>query len=469
MNPCNNLFSFLYRKIGYEHNDNDQITKPEHRIIADAYAKRMDGMISISIENSHTDPAGLNFDMKNLDSIASDAMSATLTNYLSKIIHRRNAMTDGPHIDFNDPNSMAAAATAAAMTTNTMTASHQHSSLDADNNSEISVSVRHFSVESRRNSADSQVSQVSVKMSKIKARLESRKQKRNKDMNVKSKKRPRNQHLHTRHRANRSKQTTKYKYPVNDDDDSMSENFDETNGKPLPLSLPLPPIKHQYSACTTADIDDFNQLLRQNPNSFALDDEMQIPSRQHIDHHLSTCSVDSVDAMGVKSASIDQLMQTFWQTNTANHSELFNSSMNGSNGYRKNGENRMANCKHQVASSSLPLPPPPSALFITNDPAPDHLKNFLQNTDFKNDSCDIGIQANDYEIGRYNSNGNASKKHENMIVRDKKLNGHAQSTDNNYTETNQLLPNCKREPSTLIIRKENLSGKHLKRLLLPSN
>lgn len=100
-------FLFLYhcRKIGHEHSDDDdKCTKPKHHIIADAYAKRMDDVISVSIENSHTDPAGLNIhDVNNLNSAESEAMGATLTNYLCNIINRRNAITTAAP-DFIEPN-----------------------------------------------------------------------------------------------------------------------------------------------------------------------------------------------------------------------------------------------------------------------------------------------------------------------------------------------------------------------------
>lgn len=478
--------------MGYEHqNDDDQFTKPKNRIIAEAYAKGMDEMISISLGDSHVDPAGLNFDMNHLDSIASDAMGATLTNYLSNIIHRRNAMTTQSRIDFNDPNYMAATtATAAAASV-----SHQqHSSTGGvdNNNSEISVvSVRHFSVESRRNSMDSQVSQVSVKMSEIKARLETRKQKnRSKNAVVKAKKRSRNQNVCARHSrySNRSNQINRYKHPVDDvdvDDDSMGDNFIEMNSTNLIPSTSLLPIE-RFSARTTADINDLNQFLHhqnhRDANLLTLDDdEMHVPNEPiPIDYHLSTDSVDAMD--DVQAASVDRMFRTFLQTNTGNHIEMFNPTMSGLNGYKKFRDgNGMANGKCQKYTQmtngdgmELPIPSSQPA-FSSNSPRsfPNGYadrsihKHLPQHDDCKQSSCDIGIQANDYEIVRYNSH-------------DKKIHNHVQSMmiDNNISsnETHQLLPNRKPQPAPQ--RKDNLSGKHLsesekieqlKRLLLPSN
>lgn len=432
--------------MGYtEHNDHEQFTKPKP---TDAYAKRTDEMISISLENSHIDLAGLNFDMNHLDSIAS---SDQLTNYLSNIIHRRNAMTTQTRIDFNDPNFMAmTAATAAAATT---VSQQQHSCYSGtgvdNNNSEISVSVRHFSVESRRNSADSQVSQVSVKMSELKARLESRKQKRQKNMIVKGKKR-------SRTRTNRSHSAaapTKYKYPLNDNDDGDSMGENRMNLMPLTLPLPLPllPIE-QFNGPSTSD------------------DESQIP----IEHRSSAYSADSVDAMdNIKSASsVDPSMQTFLQTNTGNHIEMFNPSMSGLNACRKTDENGWTNgqCqKYTQMTNGIASPPQP---VIDSNETQSHFSNGCAHKILSQNgqNCDVGIQANDFEIVRNNLN-------------EKKFNGHVQSMvmidNDNSIETQQLLlPNRRREQPPLIIRKENLSGKHLsesekmeqlKRLLLPSN
>lgn len=458
--------------MGYEpQNDTDhQFTKPKHRFIADAYAKRMDEMISISLDDSRIDPAGLNFDMNHLDSITSDAMGATLTqytNYLSNIIHRRNAMTTQTRIDFNDPNCVTAATTATAASAIVSTGCVDN------NNSEISVSVRHFSVESRRNSMDSQVSQVSVKMSEIKARLESRKQKRrNKNSIVKAKKRPRNQNVFGRSHPRtsyRSNQANGNKYEYRENDDSMGDRFSEVNSTNLmALSQPSPallPIE-RFSARTTADINDLNhQLNHQNHrdgNLLASDeDEMHRPNEQMpSDDRLSTASTaDSVDGIDdVKSASVDQMVRTFLQTNTGNHIEMFNPSMSGLNGYKKFNGNDMANgkCQKYTQMANGTAPPLPSTQSII----------------CKMSNCDVGTQANDYEIVRYDAHGRQ--------IHDDHVQQSTMIDDGCATETHQLLPNRKREPAPppLIIRKENLSGKHLsesekmeqlKRLLLPSN
>lgn len=420
--------------MGYEHqNDSDQqFTKPKHRIIADAYAKRMDEMISISMDDSRIDPASLNFDMNHLDSITSEAMGATLTNYLSNIIHRRNAMTTQTRIDFNDPNCVTAAAATTA-SASAMLSQHQHSSTVDNNNSEISVSVRHFSVESRRNSLDSQVSQMSVKMSEIKTRIESRKQKRrNKNPIAKAKKRTRNHDVYARSSQNNGKE---FEYG-----DSTGDNFSKVNSTNLMAlvqpSSALLPIE-RFSAHTTADINDLNELLHHqsygDANPMTSDDEeVRQPMEQiYSDYRLSTNSTgDSVDGMDdIKSASVDQMVRTFLQTNTGNQIETFNPSMNG--------------CRKFDAND------------VPNSKRPKYTK-----------------------MANGNGNGMAFPLPPSQSINCKSM---MTVDDCCATETHQLLlPHCKRDPTSpsLIIRKENLSGKHLsesekmeqlKRLLLPSN
>lgn len=116
----------------------------KHKVIAQTWAKREElrnkGRLSITLYNTHTDPVGLNFDVNDLNSSATNEISSTWANYLPQFVKRRFALTGA---------------------TATNSSSHgggggggpRKSSLD----SEISFSVRHFSVESRRNSVDSQV------------------------------------------------------------------------------------------------------------------------------------------------------------------------------------------------------------------------------------------------------------------------------------------------------------------------
>lgn len=111
----------------------------KHKIIAQAFAKRQKfnagGRISIQCQN-HTDPVGLQFE---LNSAASNELSTTWAANLPQFINRRGAV----------PNETA-----------------YSSSMNPSVDSEVSLSVRHVSIESRRNSGDSQMS---VKIAEIKA------------------------------------------------------------------------------------------------------------------------------------------------------------------------------------------------------------------------------------------------------------------------------------------------------------
>lgn len=127
---------------------NDDIKIQKHKVIAQTWAKRKEfqdkGRLSISFYESHTDPAGLNFDVNDLNSVATNEMSSTWFKYLPNITRRRFALTG--------------------VTTNSSSCGPRKSSVD----SEISVSVRQFSMESRRTSMDSQVS---VKIAEVETKV----------------------------------------------------------------------------------------------------------------------------------------------------------------------------------------------------------------------------------------------------------------------------------------------------------
>ncbi|XP_056644172.1 protein smoothened [Diorhabda carinulata] len=112
----------------------------KHKIIAQAFAKRKKfndgGQISILCQH-HTDPVGLQFE---LNSAASNELSTTWAANLPRLVNRRGAV----------PNEVA------------YSASSNNHSMD----SEVSLNFRHVSIESRRNSGDSQVS---VQIAELKA------------------------------------------------------------------------------------------------------------------------------------------------------------------------------------------------------------------------------------------------------------------------------------------------------------
>ncbi|CAH1113633.1 unnamed protein product [Psylliodes chrysocephalus] len=129
---------YIRRKFHCEIDEPMKLQK--HKIIAQAFAKRKKfnagGEISILCQN-HTDPVGLQFE---LNSAASNELSTTWAANLPRLVNRRGAV----------PNEVA------------YSVSSNNHSLD----SEVSLNFRHVSIESRRNSGDSQVS---VQIAELKA------------------------------------------------------------------------------------------------------------------------------------------------------------------------------------------------------------------------------------------------------------------------------------------------------------
>ncbi|XP_063227815.1 protein smoothened isoform X2 [Bacillus rossius redtenbacheri] len=116
---------FIIRK--FKGHADEPVRLKKHRVIAQAFAKRKAfnsaGRVSISFHSTHDDPLGLNLDV---NSAASQDLSSTWAAALPKLLTRRGALI-GP-------------------------------TGSASSHSEISLSVRRVSVESRRHSLDSQVS-----------------------------------------------------------------------------------------------------------------------------------------------------------------------------------------------------------------------------------------------------------------------------------------------------------------------
>lgn len=139
---------FLRRKFGKKAEEPLKLQK--HKVIAQAFAKRKEfknqGRLSISFHNSHTDPVGLKFDMNSAG--GSHDFSSTWANNLPRFVNRRYALTGCP---------------------SSSSYGHRRNSID----SEISYSVRHVSVESRRNSNESQVS-MKIAVGEMKTKVASR-------------------------------------------------------------------------------------------------------------------------------------------------------------------------------------------------------------------------------------------------------------------------------------------------------
>ncbi|XP_012541511.1 protein smoothened isoform X2 [Monomorium pharaonis] len=122
------------RRIFNRESEEPPIRLSKHKLIAHLFANRKTfnkaGRLSISFHNTHADPVGLNFD---LNSAASQDFSTTWAAALPKLVTRRCALVGG--------------------TTGSVSSNRRNSG-----DSEISYSFRCVSMESRRNSLDSQIS-----------------------------------------------------------------------------------------------------------------------------------------------------------------------------------------------------------------------------------------------------------------------------------------------------------------------
>lgn len=462
----------FHRKIGHELSEDAKFTKPKHRMIAEVFAKRMDDVISISYQKSYSDPAGINFDMNNLNIVESDAMGATLTNYLPYIINRRNAVTAA---DFKDQFGNCCSSC-------------------EDYNSEISVNVRQVSIESRRNSFESQVSQVSFKVSEtnIKATLNQQKHKQmtKKQRNYMSSKRTTRRgsssSVESQRITNQMKQL-KYNYP----------GF-QVSANTVDRQI------ERRSACTTADINVMNQLrnqLKQIPLTSDEDqrnDESQImqitnePSNMLVPFqghpHQIADSADSLETSNDKQKmdAIEDIIKEALRNSSEQQIEAFKRIVNGQKENERSSRNKITKSDRnqlyapynvypqQIDDEHIPkirngdelATSVSSSMDIDvlthldggrssfSDQSMNRIKTQSQNSKH---SCDVGIQANDFDItshGHLHSRGDCDKDH---LPEKAQLN---YQQDDEYTETHQLLPTRKRDAPS-IVRRENLGSKHL--------
>lgn len=411
----------------------------------------MDDVISVSIQNSHTDPAGLNFDMNNLNSVDSDMMGATLTNYLSNIIHRRNAMTM-TRVDYNESNPNCT----------------PYANSCGDNNSEFSVSVRHLSVESRRNSVDSQVSQMSVTVSETNYKAF-----KNAHKTPAGKKR-----MYTRRSSRRVSNSSIESQPWTKQMKNIKYNRMQTNEN----------TANRRDACTTADINDIHRLLNVtklnqdaiNGNDDASwNDELQtmhdktdepsnmlVPLGAH--NYQQDASGDSLTESNDQDLSLERMIAFLRNGNDSAFSDGI------SQKYSPNIVHMPSNIDNQLSTN---FNNDKEMSRSNNTCADESHSSFsdqsIDRIDHKSRYDDVGMQDSDYEM-------TSNMKHLNGNITSKNLSEPIHSEyhrDGDFIESHHLLSSRKSEiPS--IVRMDHMSGKHLtesekmeklKKLLLPSN
>lgn len=485
---------FLHRKIGYELSEDEKFTKPLHRVISDIYAKRNDDVISVSIQNSHTDPAGLNFDINNLNSTESNAVSPSELNYLCmNMMNRRNAVTMS-RMNINELNANCA----------TYTSSY------ADNNSEISVSVRHFAIESRRSSFDSQVS---VKMSEmnIKATLENHSQNDMSGVRVaKSKKRHMNKSFNPYGRQKRrtsssslesqkiTNQMQKVKY-------KRSNNRIQVNASSVNAARQI----ERRSAVTTDDINYIQSIFSNGQHAIELtsddDDQSNDESRQrmHIPSEPSnmlvkyggvknqpkhqqnqmTDSNDSLDASNDNHPSIEQIMEFVKKNGMKIYSQQ-KTEKDLENSLTMSSLDQQAAIACGIGTEAAGQMDGTRMSFGSSNHSSsfNRLKTHSQNS---KRSCDVGIQANDFDIASHSQHVQSTDDcHKDAIYSEKyqinhNYNHHHPQDEEEYTESHQLLVSSRKKPApTIVGRKDTFNMKmhlsesekreQLNKLLLPS-
>lgn len=469
--------------------EDEGFTKPKHRIIADAYAKRGEERIEVSYQKPFTDPANINFDMIDLNVTESVAMGDTLTNYLPKIINRRNGVGDLMY----------------------------DNGASADSRSEYSVSVRQVSVEeSRRSSVDSTISQVSVKVSETNFKLATvhGQTQKHKGLKMKTKRRQRN--LIARQTIRRASSSSVESQRIT----SQMKNIKYKNQSSQLNGNGMGRQNERRAACTTDDIKVINQKFKKIPLTSDEDqrNEEAQPMQMLGD---PTNMLVPYDAQMIDSADS---MDTSNDKQSMDNLELLNSLLRNSNGkqledllrlankqqdYKHSGRSNGKYGKNQrytpqnIYSQSSQKKKDRNFSKIRNDNnlnmsssididifnhqangvhgngngnsmsdhSANHLKTHSQNS---KRSCDIGIQADDYEITSHTRQPSNGHEYDKDHLPEKFLPNY-QHDDEEYTETHELLPQRKRDMPS-IVRRENLSGRQLsrsemneqvKKLLLP--
>lgn len=422
--------------------------------------------------------------MIDLNVTESDAMGETLTNYLPKIINRRNGVGD-------------------------LTCANCASSC-ADSRSEISLSVRQVSVEgSRRSSIDSTVSQVSVKVSETNFKLATVNGHAQKHKGLKMKTKRRQRKLIARQTIRRASSSSVESQRIT----SQMKNTKYKNQNSQLNGNAMGRQNERRAACTSADINAINQKFKKIPltsdedqrNEDAQPMQMIVDPTKMLDP-FNAQMIDSADSMEISNDkhSMDNLecyMSNLLRNSNGKQLEdllrLANSQQDYKHSARSNGKygksqryppqniysqsnqkksdqflSKIRNEQNLSMSSSMDID-----IFnhqadgnhenqhSMSDHSLNHLKTHSQNS---KRSCDIGIQADDYDITshtRRSTNGHEYDK-DNLAEKFQSNYQH----DDEYTETHELLPHRKRDMPS-IVRRENLSGKQLneqvKKLLLP--
>ncbi|KAJ6646366.1 Protein smoothened [Pseudolycoriella hygida] len=469
---------YIKKKLGYE-TGNEEIKIRKHKVIAQTWAKRKEfqdkGRLSISFYKSHTDPVGLNFNVNDLNSTATNDISTTWTNYLPGLLRRRFALTGA--------------------TTNSSSCASRKSSLD----SEISVSVRHYSVESRRNSVDSQVS---VKIAEVQTKVA-----RRTHGTVKSKTRGRRRDFNATSKRFRRESSTsvesqivtalkKTSYPSNAFFTSKDKSLKRRNAGIVDtndITNFLNSVLHNDGISATSDDDNVSRTsvkIQDSRLDFVMRQDMRLSddefggrpkyarSDDDLERNTYPMLQDVIKPANVTSTN-NSLKSSKERPDGDRNSKTSLRSMKSRKSSRPNSRRLKKNSKNVTKaptkkdaagqfsglddssfasySSDLEIPTGVQSSYSGVSVAKTHSRN-------SKTSCDVGTQANSYEI---ETQTQLTDEYETTERR----NESNDKEDDEFTENNQLLTPNKRKESAICSRRDTLSmseNDKLKMLLLPS-
>lgn len=353
--------------------------KPKHKMIADLYAKRHDTNtnIEVSLQKSHTDPVNVNYSMGYpVDS----ELSSVWAKFLPLLTSRRNAVA---------PNSCESSVS-------------EYPSVGA------SYSIRHFSVESRRNSADSQMS-MKLSVSEIKTK------KKEKSRSQRNKFKKANDRIVKSGRIERRRAATERDILNFQKSNQQMRSNDDSRQYELSRNLPVQPANIlaaiDYNESTGVIPLSFLNMLSERSGNI-VNNKNQQPWRPYEN---ATTTLVGEDESSL-SSSIDQ------DIGNVMHSSYSAQSMGG------NGKTHSRNSKS---------------------------------------SCDVGIQANAREIAAHARSYDGEMAL--AILPEKKHSGHSDD-DDEFTEVHQLIQTNKPKATVQQRNDANDIGyqARLEQLLLPN-
>lgn len=445
----------------------------KHKVIAQTWAKRKEfqdkGRLSISFYKSHTDPVGLNFNVNDLNSTATNDISTTWTNYLPGLLRRRFALTGA--------------------TTNSSGCPSRKSSLD----SEISVSFLHYEGRSRRNSGESQMS---VKIAEVQTKVA-----RRTHGTVKNKARGRRRDFNATSKRFRRESSTsvesqiitamkKTSYPSNGFLPSKDKNLKRRNAGTVEaehITRFLRVLQNQGMSATSDDdnlsrtsvkIQDsrLDFVMRQvsddefggHPKYARSDEEPERKMYPSLQEVLNATNMNSTNN-SLKSSK--ERPDDRNSKNSLRSVKSRKSSRPNSRRLKKSSKNTSKITTKRDASGQFSgLDDSSFASYSSGLEIPGVQSSYsgvsLAKTHSRNSktSCDVGTQANSYEI---ETQTQLTDEFDAIV----KKNERDPQDDDEFTENHQLLTPNKRKESTTVSRRDTLTmseADKLKMLLLPS-